>query len=110
MKETGGMEKGLLRAAGVGLLPDTLLNRRKSIYPGAANPAYEQAIDAQMRDLLAQPGAPLFTLLSHGKLADAYAADPTLAGYMALQPSSTTSTAFVLDINEWLRRYRVRIL
>jgi asparagine synthase (glutamine-hydrolysing) len=103
-------KKGLLRAAGAGLLPDTLLYRRKSVYPGVANPAYEQAIDSQMRDVLAQPDAPLFTLVSHGKLAAAYAADPTLARCMAIQPSSTTAAAFLLDVNEWLRRYHVRIL
>jgi glutamine phosphoribosylpyrophosphate amidotransferase len=72
--------------------------------------AYEQAIDSQMRDVLAQPDAPLFTLVSHGKLAAAYAADPTLARCMAIQPSSTTAAAFLLDVNEWLRRYHVRIL
>jgi hypothetical protein len=60
-----------------------------------------------MRDLLAQPGAPLFPLVSHDKLAAAYAANPTLAGYQAIQPSSA---AFLLDINEWLRQYHVRIL
>jgi asparagine synthase (glutamine-hydrolysing) len=109
MKETGGVEKGLLRAAGAGLLPGALLNRRKSIYPGAANSAYQKAIDAQLRDLLAQPGAPLFSLVSRDKLAAAYAADPTLAGRMGVQPSSTTPAALLLDINEWLRRYDVRI-
>jgi asparagine synthase (glutamine-hydrolysing) len=110
MKGAGGIEKGLLRAAGAGLVPDTLLYRRKSIYPGVANPAYEQAIDAQMREILAQPDAPLFSLVSHGNLAAAYAADPTLTGYMAVKPSSAASAAFLLDINEWLRRYHVRIL
>jgi hypothetical protein len=29
---------------------------------------------------------------------------------MAVKPSSTAPAAFLLDINEWLRRYRVRIL
>ena len=33
MKEAGGIEKGLLRTAALGLLPDDLLQRRKSIYP-----------------------------------------------------------------------------
>ena len=46
------IEKGLLRAAADGLLPGDLLRRRKSIYPGAADPAYERAIDAQLRRLL----------------------------------------------------------
>ena len=49
MKEAGGIEKGLLRTAADGLLPGDLLRRRKSIYPGAADPAYERAIDAQLR-------------------------------------------------------------
>ena len=60
--------------------------------------------------MLAQPDAPLFTLVSHSKLAASYAADPTLAGYMAIKPSSTAPAVFLLDINEWLRRYHVRIL
>ena len=63
MKEAGGIEKGLLRTAAAGLLPPDLLNRRKSIYPGAADEAYERAIDAQLRDLLRQPSAPLFDLI-----------------------------------------------
>jgi asparagine synthetase B (glutamine-hydrolysing) len=88
MKRTGGIEKGLRRAAAAGMLPDTLLSRRKSICPGVASPAYAAAIDTQMRVLLARPDAPVFALVGHGKLAAAYAANPTLAGYQAIQPSS----------------------
>jgi asparagine synthase (glutamine-hydrolysing) len=109
MKEAGGIEKGLLRTAAAGLLPTDLLNRRKSIYPGAADKAYEQAIDAQLRDLLRQPSAPLFNLIDHGQLADAYARDPRLTGFMAIQPSSTAPVAFMLDINRWLERSGVTI-
>ena len=64
----------------------------------------------QLRDLLARPDAPLFSLIDHAKLTAAYAADPALAGTQAVQPSSTTPAAFLLDINEWLRRYDVRVL
>lgn len=109
MKETGGMEKGLLRAAAAGLLPADLLNRRKSIYPGAANPVYERAVDAQMRLLLRQPRAPLFSLISRERLAAAYAADPLLPGMMAIRPSRTAPAAFLLDINRWLERSGVAV-
>jgi hypothetical protein len=84
MNEAGGIEKGLLRTAAAGLLPPDLLNRRKSMYPGAAEHAYERAIDAQLRD-------------------------PHLTGFMAIQPSSTTPVAFMLDINRWLDRSGVTI-
>ena len=109
MKETGGKEKGLLRAAAAGLLPADLLSRRKSIYPGAADPAYEQAVDAQLRQLLSRPHAPLFTLISRERLTAAYAADPLLAGTMAIRPSRTAPVAFLLDINRWLERSGVAI-
>jgi asparagine synthase (glutamine-hydrolysing) len=63
IKEAG--EGPLLRTAAVGLLPPDLLNRRKRIYPCAAEQAYERAIDAQLRDLLQKPSAPLFDLIDH---------------------------------------------
>lgn len=110
MKEAGGSEKGLLRAAARDLLPSTVLGRRKSIYPGAVNPAYAAAVDTQIRELLADPGAPLFQLVNRQRLAAAYAADPALPGRMAIQPSPTAPAAFLLDIDAWLRRYRVRLL
>ena len=109
MKEAGGTEKGLLRTAATGLLPADLLSRRKSIYPGAADEAYERAVDAQLRDLLRQPGAPLFDLIDRERLAAAYARDPRLSGFTAIQPSSTASVGFLLDINRWLERSGVTI-
>lgn len=109
MKEAGGIEKGLLRTAADGLLPADLLGRRKSIYPGAADQAYERAIGAQLRALLAQPDAPLFDLISRERLTAAYAADPWLPGLMSVQPSPTSAVAYLLDVNRWLERSGVSI-
>jgi asparagine synthase (glutamine-hydrolysing) len=109
VKEAGGIEKGLLRAAADGLLPADLLRRRKSIYPGAADQAYERAIDAQLRRLLARPDAPLFDLISRERLTAAYSADPRLPGLMSVQPSSTSPAAYLLDVNQWLERSGVTI-
>jgi asparagine synthase (glutamine-hydrolysing) len=108
-KTTGGIEKGLLRDAATGLLPTDLLRRRKSIYPGAADTAYDQAIDGQMRRLLGQPGAPLFGLVSREKLTAAYSADPLLPGSMAIAPSRMAPAAFLLNVNQWLERSGVSV-
>jgi asparagine synthase (glutamine-hydrolysing) len=109
LKEADGIEKGLLRTAALGLLPDDLVRRRKSIYPGAADPAYERAVDAQLRELLHRPDAPLFSVVSRDRLADAYTRDPRLPGTMAVRPSSTAPAAFLLDTNRWLESSGVTI-
>jgi hypothetical protein len=79
------------------------------MYPGAADQAYERAIDAQLRDLLKQPGAPLFDLIDRDRLAAAYERDPRLPGFMAIPPSSTAPLAFLLDVNRWLEHSGVAI-
>jgi asparagine synthase (glutamine-hydrolysing) len=109
MKEANGIEKGLLRTAAHGLLPADLLRRRKSIYPGAADQAYQRAIHAQLRQLLTHSYAPLFDLISRERLTAAYAADPRLPGLMSVQPSSTSPVAYLLDVNRWLEHSGVTI-
>ena len=74
MKEAGGSRRACC-APPRRPAPADLLNRRKSIYPGAADPAYERAVDAQLRPAGAA-SAPLFDLIDREQLAEAYAATP----------------------------------
>jgi asparagine synthase (glutamine-hydrolysing) len=110
MKNIGGREKGLLRAAVADLLPADIAYRPKSMYPGAADTTYAKAIDAELERLLDTPEAPLFDLVDRTALREAFAVDPRLPGTMAVQPSPTASAAWLLDINEWLVTYRVQLV
>jgi asparagine synthase (glutamine-hydrolysing) len=110
MKETGGIEKGLLRAAAADLLPPGLVSRAKSIYPASTDPGYARAVSSQLELLLRQPAAPLFELVDRDALAAAFAADRGLPGVMAVQPGPTAPAAFLLDVNQWLSSYQVRIV
>lgn len=110
MKNLGGREKGLLRAAVSDMLPADIVDRPKSMYPGAADMTYARAVSAELGRLLRTPDAPLFELVDRAALQNACAADPRLPGTMAVQPSPTAPAAWLLDINEWLIRYRVHLV
>jgi asparagine synthase (glutamine-hydrolysing) len=110
LKQRGGTEKGLLRRAAADLLPPEVAGRRKSIYPASADPEYAWAVQAQMGSLLGRPGAPLFDIVDHGRLAEAFGADPALPGLMGIQPSPWAPAAFLLDVNAWLAEYTVSLV
>ncbi|HVB42856.1 MAG TPA: asparagine synthase (glutamine-hydrolyzing) [Streptosporangiaceae bacterium] len=110
LKHVGGMEKGLLRKAVAGLLPAEIAGRRKSIYPATTDPAYAQAMNGAFTDLLRRPGAPLFSIVDHGKLSAAFAADPALRGLMGIQPGAFAAAAFLIGVNQWLSEYDVALV
>jgi asparagine synthase (glutamine-hydrolysing) len=110
VKQVGGIEKGLLRRAVADLLPPEVTVRRKSIYPASADPEYARAVQAQMAELLGQPGAPLFEIVDHGRLTEAFTANPALPGLMGIQPSPWAPAAFLYDVNAWLTEYQVALV
>ena len=111
MKNAGDIEKGLLREAMRGLLPDSLRLRRKSPYPKTYHPRYARQVVGRMRALLADEQAPLWQ-----------AADPDAVRRLADGPLSPVQTpwfgqlmagpqmlAYLLQVDQWLRRYRVQL-
>ncbi|MEU6367822.1 asparagine synthase (glutamine-hydrolyzing) [Streptomyces sp. NPDC046931] len=53
LKSFDGREKSLLRAAGAGLAPDSVLYRPKNHYPATHHPDYNRGLQAMARDALA---------------------------------------------------------
>ncbi|MCP2342656.1 asparagine synthase (glutamine-hydrolyzing) [Actinomadura rupiterrae] len=108
MKNHDGREKSLLRAAGRHLLPPSIAARRKSPYPAIQDPAYELALLDQVRDLLADPNAPVTPLLDRAAVKE-----------MTERPlDGTVGTGFggrrsafelVLSLDVWLRDQNVRL-
>src|ERR1700722_14684610 len=68
MKTFDGREKSLLRAAGSGLLPDSILQRRKSPYPSTQDPGYERALRMKLSALLSDNSAPAKALFDKNVL------------------------------------------
>ncbi|MFR3226734.1 MAG: asparagine synthase-related protein, partial [Blautia massiliensis (ex Durand et al. 2017)] len=62
-KDYQGKEKGLLREAMEGVLPPEVLWRKKSPYPKTWNPDYLAAVSQELKNVLADPAAPLLGVI-----------------------------------------------
>ncbi|MFT3768086.1 MAG: asparagine synthase (glutamine-hydrolyzing) [Minicystis sp.] len=105
MKTFDGHEKSLLRAASADILPQSVLERRKSPYPATQDPAYEAALRAQLRRLLARSDAPVLPLLDLER-ARAFAAGDGGAGRNELARAPIEQA---LLLNEWLDDYGIQV-
>ena len=111
MKTAGGQEKGILRQALAGLLPDDVLHRRKSPYPKTHNPAYARAVRHRLLAVLDDPAAPLRPLID-GDAVRALAsaeAPPTGLPWFGQLMGDAQMCAYLLQVNTWLQAYRVRL-
>ncbi len=105
MKTFDGREKSLLRAAASSLLPDSILQRRKSPYPSTQDPGYERALRTKLSMLLGDNSAPIRALF-----------DTTALRRLLEKPLTEVSLGSersqmdgVLAVNEWMQAYDVRV-
>lgn len=110
-KDYKGREKGLLREAVRGLLPDEVLWRKKSPYPKTHHPAYLQAVSRMLREELADPGAPLLQIVKREALEGLLAGEQEAAAPWYGQLMNRPQTiAYMLQINHWLKHYHIEIV
>lgn len=108
-KEHGGYEKGLLREAAKGLLPDEVLWRKKSPYPKTHNPSYMAAVSEELTDVLSDASQPVFMLADPKKLRELLTDETSTPWYGQLMTTPQT-IAYFLQLNYWLKKYRVRLV
>jgi len=112
MKNTGGVEKGLLREALSGLLPDNLRMRRKSPFPKTYHPHYARLVTQKMGEVLDNPDAPLLQLVDPEALRSLMSSplSPQETPWFGQLMAGPQMLAYLLQVNQWLTRYRVNII
>ncbi|WXA89845.1 asparagine synthase (glutamine-hydrolyzing) [Pendulispora rubella] len=108
MKTAGDMEKGLLRRAVRDLLPAQIVHRRKSAFPANPHPGYVRSLRERVDELLLDVNAPVFDLVDRVEVRRRLNAGEPLPSPRA-SSSQTAGLNFLLNVNSWLRTYRVRI-
>jgi asparagine synthase (glutamine-hydrolysing) len=107
-KDYRGTEKGLLRQAVEGLLPEEVLWRKKSPYPKTYDPRYLELVSRRLEELLEEPNAPVFDLVSRETARTLLAAEYAWPWYGQLMKVPQT-ICYLLQIDIWLRKYGVRL-
>lgn len=111
IKMYGGREKGILRRALEGVLPDEILYRKKSPYPKTHNPAYEAAVRGWLMEILNDPGSPLLPLIDKKAILELAAGQSDYGRPWFGQLMATPQMfAYLIQVDMWLRKYRISII
>lgn len=108
MKCPNGVVKGLLRAAGEGLLPDEVLYRKKSPYPKTYDPAYENKLKEMITEMVHDSTAPINRFLDRTKVLH-FLNSPSDYGkpFYGQLMAGPQLLAYLLQINYWLSKYHI---
>lgn len=107
-KDYKSYEKGLLREASKGWLPDEVLWRKKSPYPKTHNPLYLRYVSDMLKEVLADSSSPLFAFIKKDALEKLLTAHNSEPWYGQLMTTPQTIAYFV-QIAYWLRKYKIII-
>ncbi|MEL7567888.1 MAG: asparagine synthase (glutamine-hydrolyzing) [Dehalobacterium sp.] len=111
MKYYQNREKGLLRQALKGFLPDDVLWRKKSPYPKTHNPAYLEAVRGLILQILEDKSSPLLLFINKEavkELAWSVKVETNLPWFGQLM-NVPQLFAFFIQVDYWLREYKVMI-
>lgn len=108
-KDYQGKEKGLLRYAMEGILPQEVLWRKKSPYPKTYDPHYLDTVSGLMQELLQRKDAPIFDIIDKDALKNLCSAELSWPWYGQLMKLPQT-IAYMLQINFWLEHYKISIV
>ncbi|HPF44715.1 MAG TPA: asparagine synthase (glutamine-hydrolyzing) [Syntrophomonadaceae bacterium] len=111
MKNYHNREKGLLRLALTGMLPEDVLWRKKSPYPKTHNPSFIDAVRSLMIAVLDDHTSPLLPLINRQavrELALSIKSDTNIPWFGQLM-NAPQLLAYLVQIDFWLREYNVLI-
>ena len=108
-KDYRGNEKGLLRYAMQGMLPDSVLWRKKSPYPKTHDPKYFEIVSQMLKAVLDDHHAPILQIVRKDALEQLISTEYTWPWYGQLMKVPQT-IAYMLQVNFWLKEYNIKIV
>jgi len=112
IKSLNGREKGIVREAMKGILPDEIIQRKKSPYPKTHNPRYLAAVKSSLQKVLDDPASPLVQLINRPKVQEIIDSDGkalTMPWYGQLM-TGPQLMAYLVQVDIWMRTYKIEIV
>lgn len=110
MKYYEQREKGILRHAFQGILPDEVLFRKKSPYPKTHHPLYEVAVKERLTQIINDPSAPLLSFINKDKMQTLLQSENSQFPWFGQLMTGPQMFAYFIQMNAWLDRYRITIV
>lgn len=111
IKFCNNREKGILREALRGILPESIINRKKSPYPKTHNPEYTRIVRQRMKNILEDKKSPVLEFLDREAMArlietgGSYFKAPWFGQLMR----GPQLLAYIIQLDYWLKEYKVNI-
>lgn len=111
MKNIDQREKGLLRRALQGMLPDEIIARRKSPYPKTHNPFYTIAVSKIMIEILNDASAPINQLINKKEVFQLAKSggESFKTPWFGQLMTGPQLLAYLIQVNIWLKEYKISI-
>lgn len=111
LKFWGGREKGLLRKALTGILPESILWRKKSPYPKTFSPEYTKGVQNWMSSILSDKNSPILQIIDESSARNIVESGGQSFGkpWFGQLMTGPQLIAYLIQIDLWLRKYKVKI-
>ena len=111
MKLLNGREKGLLRESMRGLLPDEIVDRKKSPYPKTHHPLYTETVKNMLSDIIKNKNAKILELIDKDaieKIINTNGSSFTKPWFGQLMTGPQVM-AYLIQLDTWLNEYNVKL-
>ena len=107
IKALNGREKGLLRYVCKDILPEEIVNRKKSPYPKTHNPTYLARVKSMLYEIMSNPNAPINSLLNRQYILEILETDGKAFSrpWFGQLMTGPQLIAYLCQVNMWLEKY-----
>ncbi len=111
MKAYRGREKGLLRLAMEGILPEEVIYRKKSPYPKTHNPNYTKKVKEGLERIMQDTNAPINNLLNRKYILEILETEGKAFSrpWFGQLMTGPQLMAYLIQVNMWLEKYKPEI-